>query len=141
MTDLQSLPVFQLTDMYNIRVAVDKQIKKFSTKADAVRRVQALLDAEAAEAAKAAEAAEAEKTTAPKKAGKPRAQPGERRIDKLLAKLKEGQQTIEALSKEFNTTIGVIRNDIVDIRKMVGADKLVRDRKENTYTVKEGGAA
>ena len=44
--NFEAMSVAELTAIYNKRVPLDKQIKKFSTKSDGVRRVQQLLDQE-----------------------------------------------------------------------------------------------
>lgn len=111
MQNLNDLSVSELTAMYNKRVGADAQIKKFSTKADGVRRVGALLKVE-------------ETTTVAKKRN------GPRRVELIIEALKlDGSYDVAALATIANCKESVVRNDLCDIRKQFG-DKLVRDGKK-----------
>lgn len=120
--NLDTLSVSELTEMYNARVGADKQIKKFSTKADGVRRVGELLKAE-------------------KKEAKPKTErkSGPKRIDLIIEACAKKPMTLKALADQFNTKPTVIRNDMCDIRKMLPGMKkeMVRNHKDLTYSVKD----
>lgn len=111
--NLQEMSVAELTKVYNSKVAADKQIKKFSTKDEGIRRVGKLLEQE-----KPAKVAKADK--------------GPRRIDRIVEALRQEARSIDWMAESFNTTRRVIFNDLCDIRKM---HKLVSDRKSGNYKI------
>ena len=123
--NFEAMSVAELTAIYNKRVPLDKQIKKFSTKSDGVRRVQQLLDQEKPlTVSQCVPKAIAEEVEKPAK--------GPRRIDRLIEALKQEARSIDWMVETFKTTRKVISNDLCDIRK---SHKLVRDSKQHTYKV------
>lgn len=135
MSDLNEMSVSELTALYNSKVAADKQIKKFSTKADGVRRVAALLAEEESKGPKVEEVAatstEAQAGATSDTAAKAK---GPKRIELIMEILTHRPYGITELAEIYNTTPRVISNDLCDIRKQLPEGQVLK-REFKAYTI------